>query len=1757
MVILQAELTQDISLEDGQNYQLYIPYGEIRAFKYTIPARLHEGQSILVRAASMRQLPKDFNLLVQPMDPQYRSEAFQLKGREVWKRGQVVMIMLGDSQGYCAGCEVQVVIESGESAYFQVSAETEEEVLEVHENMIRNDLVFENKTKCFLYFVRSDLTDLMIKIATFQGRVNLLIKKYDFQENEEKDYQENEEKDYQEIEVYDRIDYNLSEFIANISSDSRLYIFNRPMGSYSICVQGLQFVSFSLKVYEIMNNDETVVNTFLQDGFEEEFKLLGQSINYHQYIVPIEGINEKILRFQFNIQPISGGDPEVGILFCKKTIKNKCLLDFDKKLKNTSMDSIQYLNRVYPTGQKFKAEITYEYNDCQLDNQLDDCLYIVIVQNNQLRSISYKIQVNMLFSDFKQMREGQIVADEVDHNKYSYYQFKLADDYNIEAIQIRLDKLHGDAKLIASSMFSWPTLEYSEYKGSIQNSEYEIIELTRENREYYSDQSPRTLQETYSIGVYGDSYATFTLLITLLRKNQQVLGYVKSSIKLLEGVSLHQKIGNADQKINSYFYLDSLFDDILLIDYNNPLNNTITYGKLNEQPKENDYDFVLEHGLNQFNNQDAYKVLKANAIYYLMTKANPQRKILNQEQKDDLQFSLVWRRNSWRQHINSNQQLDIYQNTKSTQLLGFIHYLMENKYDIKIAIKSSQIQDLQILITFQTKPAQSNHDFQSKDIDWIGNYGIITISRTQISQATPECSDFNYISSKVCTLYINIYCLNPLGCISNLELSYRSPKNQQLKEGQIRYSSIKQNEFQTYHYVKEYNRTEQWIVQLQNLQGHCFIIAIFILVNSNNLLPDEQQIQSFLLKNANYQSVSQLGNEIMSFSGGYYDQCSTSNKINENDTNYCYIFFGVFPKEYTDSKSRDKNEVNIFSIIIQFGLLELDLITRTHFVNLQSGQFTYLVYLDQMQTSKIRLNVESYNSSLIEIYANKGLLQPSRTDFDFRKEFDQQNFLEISISSPYFQEKNLTQMSDYYVFGLFSTNNQTVQVSLDTQISKFQQLIPPGSYELYLEQFDTAIYKCFMWQKLGRMIDLKVITGKLSFFIFQANTEDLPQLQEQYIDENYIKSKHTWQRQNITSLSSEEESQIVILKQDRNYCINCIIFLLVCTYEQKTQFQIKISNLENAQKQLYFLSIGEIRRIELQGKETKKINVFIIENIDPISITTTILSGSINLYISLTPDINNANYVYSNPNIVKFNQSQFITGKLYYLIVQSNSEYSQLTIQMTQNITITSLQQNLPQVVNFSSFNDNKKLFTYKLPSGNAQIQINIKTRAKGFYPTIYYSIVNQSITQKGIFPPDEQLDNSKLTIRDWDKNIYQLDISFELENSLPNQILAMSVIYYNENLTYPDEKTDLKLIENLRSDAQIIITISDSSIHKILPSTEYSFAFKDLKPLIFKVSFSTNSTLIIKLSDCKGQSQFSLIKNLQDLNTKRINLTITEEYGYKVAVISNLTREYFIVVEPFQVLDRSQKLETEFMIFYEVTESQQKMKEIQSNYIAENFGQIQYEQQKDSQGSIKLSWGDLYTKQVGQDSQRINGVKYKLIKTNDLSVQLGHICAVKHLKEFKILIDESEGVNTFIDEELSDETVQYNVFAMLDEQSISFPYKPILVKKQDFAIQDQSQFLVLAICIVLLLLVTAIAIAIYFYFITKILKNRLSSKYETKQLPQQTEITNPNNNTQLGEISSDVIFPDVANLNLNFDQQPGEIKAFRKIKEDENIEFE
>ncbi|CDW76397.1 UNKNOWN [Stylonychia lemnae] len=1426
MVILQAELTQDISLEDGQNYQLYIPYGEIRAFKYTIPARLHEGQSILVRAASMRQLPKDFNLLVQPMDPQYRSEAFQLKGREVWKRGQVVMIMLGDSQGYCAGCEVQVVIESGESAYFQVSAETEEEVAEVHENMIRNDLVFENKTKCFLYFVRSDLTDLMIKIATFQGRVNLFVSSYN----------DNSQKTTLKISRF-----NLTQVISNITPDQRKQRLLNPQGYYQVCLE--------------------------KNGFQEEFQLLSKSYNLHIYEMS-QWINlYQNYKIEVKLLPITEGakNIEIGLKFCYNKLEKICLANIESQLEIFQPDELGFkLEQL--SGQLLKSEIQYQNGTCQISQLGESCFYLILIRNNQNQSIRYQIEVNTFQQSYINLYEETLAQGEVDLYSYQYYLFRIYDINNdIEAIEIKLDKMHGESTLIVSLDEAFPKIgSNNSFSLNISDNQSDILEIRRDNQSK------------------GQNAYYFIMTIP-----------------------------------NEWAMLKEIQDDGTMI----------------------------------------YK-------------------------KEDINFKIEWRLEEYDYHLNQNQLINLEQ--KYDKLVGFKHYLLKKNQDIQIQIQSQHLSDLGMLVKIQSIPQSYMYDFDLNDALIVDNLAILTVPSSFFSQVYETCADLSYSSNQACYLYISIYVQNGPECLYSIQLNYLSKQIQEVKPGLLTIHQIKPNQVSFYYMRIPKSMKGPIMIQVKKLDGPLFLKL------SKSKLPV-----------------------------GDYSTLTEST----------------------------------YSLMIQSSIVELT--NKGATLPLQSGQFTYLVYLDQMQTSKIRLNVESQNSSLIEIYANKGLLQPSRTDFDFRKEFDQQNFLEISISSPYFQENNLTQM------------------------------------------------------------------------------------------------------QNITSLSSEEESQIVILKQDRNYCINCIIFLLVCTYEQKTQFQIKISNLENAQKQLYFLSIGEIRRIELQGKETKKINVFIIENIDPISITTTILSGSINLYISLTPDINNANYVYSNPNIVKFNQSQFITGKLYYLIVQSNSEYSQLTIQMTQNIKITSLQQNLPQVVNFSSFNDNKKLFTYKLPSGNAQIQINIKTRTKGFYPTIYYSIVNQSITQKGIFPPDEQLDNSKLTIKDWDKNIYQLDISFELENSLPNQILAMSVIYYNENLTYPDEKTDLKLIENLRSDAQIIITISDSSIHKILPSTEYTFAFKDLKPLIFKVSFSTNSTLIIKLSDCKGQSQFSLIKNLQDLNTKRINLTITEEYGYKVAVISNLTREYFIVVEPFQVLDRSQKLETEFMIFYEVTESQQKMKEIQSNYIAENFGQIQYEQQKDSQGSIKLSWGDLYTKQVGQDSQRINGVKYKLIKTNDLSVQLGHICAVKHLKEFKILIDESEGVNTFIDEELSDETVQYNVFAMLDEQSISFPYKPILVKKQDFAIQDQSQFLVLAICIVLLLLVTAIAIAIYFYFITKILKNRLSSKYETKQLPQQTEITNPNNNTHLGEISSDVIFPDVANLNLNFDQQPGEIKAFRKIKEDENIEFE
>lgn len=101
------------------------------------------------------------------------------------------------------------------------------------------------------------------------------------------------------------------------------------------------------------------------------------------------------------------------------------------------------------------------------------------------------------------------------------------------------------------------------------------------------------------------------------------------------------------------------------------------------------------------------------------------------------------------------------------------------------------------------------------------------------------------------------------------------------------------------------------------------------------------------------------------------------------------------------------------------------------------------------------------------------------------------------------------------------------------------------------------------------------------------------------------------------------------------------------------------------------------------------------------------------------------------------------------------------------------------------------------------------------------------------------------------------------------------------------------------------------------------------------------------------------------------------------------------------------------------------------------------------------------------------------------------HVCTLKHLKETAIVFDEANDHNKYIATIDADEAVQFNVFAVLQNQLYTVPYTPVTLKvPRRTALGSYVVIIVIASIIVL-----SCAIAYYFYLKSKMLQKRINEE--------------------------------------------------------------
>jgi hypothetical protein len=404
--------------------------------------------------------------------------------------------------------------------------------------------------------------------------------------------------------------------------------------------------------------------------------------------------------------------------------------------------------------------LVLDHDEAKFAALAQPCTYVIVVINPSAdQRALYKLTTAHTQNNHLLVQEGTPHIDSVEIRTYKYFKFTLLEDSaNIDNVTIEVAPLHGDSDLFVSRNDSeqFPTKDTkggtrkSQRIGSLvdhivfarapspatgkkvaaNDSTVASVETSGALVSLPSTVEVEEVNGTYYIGVYGYSYTTFSLLVTVHRAkghrtSQENLLAVGTT--LLEGFPMTKSLHNELDFFFGHFQVDIAEEDdhSILIDVHNMEGRTKTYVKLGDVPTIFEYDMVLNGETSaKITPKDRY--YNKTGTYYIVVFSD--FGFFDLFRDNYYTFSLTWRRENTVPHLNSQVLHAVVTAPNNYTLLR--HYVQEDTSggDIRLSLLSSAgNQDLYVTVGNKDKdgkkrrPSNETYDFTTKFMQG-GNY---------------------------------------------------------------------------------------------------------------------------------------------------------------------------------------------------------------------------------------------------------------------------------------------------------------------------------------------------------------------------------------------------------------------------------------------------------------------------------------------------------------------------------------------------------------------------------------------------------------------------------------------------------------------------------------------------------------------------------------------------------------------------------------------------------------------------------------------------------------------------------------------------------------------------------------------------------------------------------------------------------------------------------------------------------------------------
>lgn len=366
-------------------------------------------------------------------------------------------------------------------------------------------------------------------------------------------------------------------------------------------------------------------------------------------------------------------------------------------------------------------------------------------------------------------------------------------------------------------------------------------------------------------------------------------------------------------------------------------------------------------------------------------------------------------------------------------------------------------------------------------------------------------------------------------------------------------------------------------------------------------------------------------------------------------------------------------------------------------------------------------------------------------------------------------------MTGFYTIGVYSLYNTVFELGVTSEVEPVTQIQSGISIKHTQSANEIVYYRYYHWYDTDVLIQPAIQSGWIDLYVNTFNDNN-----ENFIDRLPSSPfKSTWQSSEILPINYLDGKEILILKNDRRYCHDCYYLIGVRTVTSNAMYNLLVTSLSAESQATHLLKVGETKQIKM-NKTHNQTYKFIVESRDRTVITPTIIKGQARIILA---ENNRGHNLITEDNGKALVMDLPMADFEYFLIVECLTAEAELSLLVYQHQTVITLVDGMPQSLHYSDFNEGSKFMILNLPTGNNTIQINVKSKTKGFYPHLYMGIfAGDEYEHIDFGKPGMWQRTSFYIFNNWNRDLGMMRFTQSLYNVQPNSVLAVNMMYFTLN---------------------------------------------------------------------------------------------------------------------------------------------------------------------------------------------------------------------------------------------------------------------------------------------------------------------------------------------------------------------------------------